>query len=251
MGGRWEITKNVLSRAIKGDPDGQTLYERLTEKPKERIDTGFPLNLRILARVNLDDTQFLLAEKKLVMSRRPPCTKGTIVEIGVVKATPDDDCVDYLARISPDNPSEGGYMTLLYVETQKGEVLSTKLCTPGDVINPETRERWDIYRNLETGILTEKEVYAPGTDIIFGRYWGDPDIERVKPLILNETVYGDRYGDTTKTNRLIEMMFARGVVDDQGQRLTDEYLLLSVVNDECVEPLYGVPITVTSDQIMG
>jgi len=62
---------------------------------------------------------------------------------------------------------------------------------------------------------------------------------------------GDRYGRNITTNELSQMMFSRDVKDDSGAVLTTEYILVSVVNEEYVEILAGVPINIVADNIIG
>jgi hypothetical protein len=238
---RWGITKIILARAIAGKEDGKTLWEKMTEEKKERVDVGLPLGICILARVNLDLTQYYLAEGKLAMPT--PSVKGTIVEIGTIKHR--DGLTDYLARISPDDAVEGGNMTLLLIETQNEAVLSTKLFTQKAEIYPVNEEDWAIWLK----ILGGENLESPD-GIVYERLWGDGD-ENVEPMKASENVLADRYGENVQTNSLLQMMFARQVFDDAGNKLTDEYALVSVVNDTCVEILLGVPINITPEQIMG
>lgn len=242
---RLAITKAILTRAIAGKEGGKTAWQMLTEKEKVRADQDFPLNMRILGRVNLDLTSYLLAENKLLMEA--PCDKGTIVEIGTIRH--GDGLVDYLARISPDNATEDNAMTLLLVETQRGQVLSTKLFTLGADVYPADANEWGVWLDENEGILGSECLNTPNDGPVFPRYLGEGD--RVEPMRARENVLADRFGDNVKTNSLTQMMFAREVQNDAGERLTDEFALVSVVNEECVEILYGVPITVTPEQIIG
>ncbi|MFA5993439.1 MAG: DUF2491 family protein [Parcubacteria group bacterium] len=241
---RWDITKAILARTIVGKESGKTAWQMLSEEKPVRADSEFPLNMRILSRVNMDITKYLLAEGKLEMFE--PASKGTIVEIGTIMH--NDGLVDYLARISPDNAIEKDIATLLLVETQHGQVLSTKLFTQANEIFPASIEKWEEWIDDEKGILGSEELTNPN-GVKYLRLWGDG--LRVEPMRAREKVLTDQFGRNIINNDLVQMMFAREVCDDAGKKLTDEFALVSVVNEECVEILYGVPVTITADNIIG
>ena len=245
MGTRWEITQGVLSQMLAGKEGGKSAWQQLTEKKKERADENFPLNMRILACTNFDTTIYQLAEKYLLMAA--PCEKGTIVEIGTIDR--GDDLIDYLARVAPDCSIEGNDMTLLLVETERGKVLASTLFTVGVVGYPKSEEELDVWLNEDDGFLCGPILNAPNDGPTFDRCWGEGD--RVSPFEDTENVLCDRFGDVVKTNSLIQMMFSRPVLNDERKQLTIEYALVSVVNKEVVEVLYGIPITLTPDQIIG
>lgn len=242
---RWNITKAIITRTIVGDADGKTLFQKWTEKKPARADVDFPLNMRILSRVKLDTTKYLLAESKLEMPA--PTNTGTIVEIGTINHN-QDGLIDYLARISPDDAVDGGVMTLLLVETQHGKVLSTKLFRQATTVFPASAEEWGVWSNDEDGILGAEVLNNPN-GIQYLRLWGSG--ERVTPMHAREKVLTDRFGSNSINNDLLQMMFGREVFDDAGKKLTDEFALVSIVNEECVEILYGVPIIITAESIIG
>ena len=155
----------MLQRAVAGKEGGKTAWQKITEKEPERADKDFPLNMRILARVNFDLTNYFLAEGKLLMEA--PCDKGTIVEIGTIQH--GDGLVDYLARIAPDGAPDGNAMTLLLVETQQGKVLATKLFTLGADIYPASAEEWDVWLNPDEGILVNTCLNTPDDGPVFPR----------------------------------------------------------------------------------
>ena len=242
---RWNITRAILSRTIAGDEDGKTLFQKWTEEKPVRADVDFPLNMRILSRVKLDTTKYLLAESKLEMEA--PTSTGTIVEIGTINH-PRDGLIDYLARISPDEAVDGGVMPLLLVETQQGKVLSTKLFRQAITVFPASTEEWGVWLNDDDGILGAEVLNNPN-GIQYLRLWGDG--KRVIPMRAREKVLTDRFGSNSIHNDLVQMMFGREVFDDTGKKLTDEFALVSIVNETCVEILYGVPIIISAESIIG
>jgi hypothetical protein len=242
---RLGITQNIIARSLAGKEGGKTLFQKMKEKKRERADGNFPLGIRILGRVNLDLTNALLAEGKLLMSA--PACRGTIVEVGTIDH--GDGLVDYLARISPDDASEGSTMTMLLVETQRETVLFTKLFTQMTEINPSSADEWGAWLDEKSGILGGELLTSPDDGPVYERAWGTG--VRVEPTRAREIVIADCYGENTRTNGLIQMMFAREVKGDDEAVITEEFALVSVINEECVEILLGVPITITDGQIIG
>lgn len=241
---RLGITKAVLSRAIMGKEGGETLWDKMFKEKPVRVDKDFPLNIRILARVDLSDIDYQIARNYLTMPE--PSCKGTIVDVGVISH--GNDLVDYLARISPDNACEKDDMTMLLVETQAGKVLSTKLFTQKLEFFPPNKEEIDVWLNEADGLLGTRVLPDP-EGVEFFRTWGEG--EQVKPMVAREKVYTDRYGETVTTNHLIQMMYGREVHNDADQKLTDEYTLISYVNGSVIEIMIGVPVTINEGDIIG
>ena len=234
---RLAVTADILRGMVVGDEGGKTLFQMMTEKKPKPIDGEFPLNMRIPSRVDLDITDYYLAEGKLEMYE--PAVKGSIVQIGQIDR--GDGMIDYVARIAPDQVIEGNNMTILLVETQRKKVLSAKLFTLAAEIYPADVSDWKVWIDPDIGLIGGQTLESPN-GVQYTRMWGSGS--RAKPFVSREVVYHDKFGVKTTRNHLMQMMYGREVHDDSGNKIADEYTLVSVVNEEFVELLIGIPITI-------
>lgn len=241
---RFAFTAVILGRMVKGPEKGRTLFQRMTEKPRERIDKDFPLGLRILARVQLDITDYYLAQGYTSMPK--PIESGTITAIGVIRDA--NGFVNYMVYVAPDGLVEDEKMSLLYVETENGKVLATKLFVLADEVFPPSVEDWEVWINEGSGIIGTEMFHTPD-GYSYERQWGDG--EWASPMISRERKYNDRYGDDISTTELAQMLFARKCGKPEDENAPTEYLLVSVVNEEYIEILKGIPVIITADSIIG
>lgn len=219
MADTWSLIKRIGLKKI------DRMKDAVAEKRMQRVDTDLPLGLRINGLVDISEVDFVLGGSDLKI--KSPGTGCTVTAMGVFSLGRSEVKRFYL-------DSTNGVYLLQVVLDQNRNVEECKLFMPYDEVYPDDWGFWladaDGYIGLSVFQLKDGTQYF--------RVWEDPDsmtvveeddqgnrLTRIPPLEFMETIYLDRYGQSTETVKYDTMLYGRHV-----NATVDEFLLVSAVN---------------------
>jgi len=255
----------VLLRIIKSVVSTKVWSAREARKNAARVDGNLPLGLRIGAMVSFDDVPFILYESIGGLVKQPQI-HSRIVGYG-------------------KQPVIGGLMHRFYLDGDSKHVLRYVTDPDGNLIENELRlfQQIEEFTNLDLEGWNSFLGNPDDEDASYwiGYEWYCPDIEgfdveqpyirqvdddnadddsdnllanpQIKPLMADETVYGNPTAEQGKRQSRQFMLYGRSLGKEGGDIDVPEYCTLSQVDDgaeQWVEVLAGIELKPTDIEVV-
>lgn len=239
------LLKNAVKKFIFGKEDGETLWDKITKKPKERIDKNFPLGIRLNSKVELKglNSKFILAKDKFEISKPKSfsCRVGALGEIEL-----NNSIKIYRVYLVPDSGDERDIF-FIEIGTYNNRVDDIKMFVKSDEVYPDSKQEWQSWLD------GDEENYANigGPDFMtpsektYNRLWDSESEEEVQVEFI-EKLYDEPYDKSIEIFNNRACLYGRHI-DENDKNSQIEYLLVSAVEDEkgdaLIEIYLGIDLT--------
>lgn len=168
----------ISKRALLGEGQGKTAYERYREGKEPRIDENLPFDLRVGGMIELDIplSSWVLVRGDIAMKK--PAKRGKIFAIGKIDLGSDLHIIRVYYSKSVEENSDIAGISFLQIEMEADKVLETKIFTLDnefDLTDDDSEVVFDngdgtltasipLWINSDEPILGAPEFYIPNED---------------------------------------------------------------------------------------
>lgn len=208
--GTWHILKSIAAKKAG------SLKDKIKGRQQEPIDIGLPLDIHLGGSITLDPTPFLINGEALAMTN--PGRNCIVKAYGRCSMAGS-----MVHRFYMESESDPNLEPMLQIVTSQARIEECRIFTGRDEVFPESAEEWQFWLDESDGYIGW-EVFEDKEEHTYDRVWSRETQGRTSPLEFTETVYLDRFGETTVTVNHSAMLYGRIINESDS---TAEYLLIS------------------------
>ena len=240
------LLKNATKKVIFGKEGGESLWDKMTKKPKERIDKNFPLGIRLNGKVEIKglNSKFILAKDKFEISK-PKSSNARVVALGEIDL--GDGLKVYRAYLVPNGGDERDIF-FIDMEMFKNQVDNIKMFVKLDEIYPDSMEEWQSWldgSDEDYANIGGPDFITP-SEKVYKRVW-DSESESEVQVEFIEKLYDEPYDENIEIFNNRACLYGRNIDEDDANSQI-EYLFVSAVEDEKEEAFIEIHLGIDLTQ---
>lgn len=173
------------------------------EKNPEFIDKGLPLGLHIEAKLELDNTPFILHKNKLKIT-----FPGKVNYVVAWVKIEWKGFIIHHFYIESEGEKE---KSVIRIVMEKDEIIECRLFRSFDEVYPQNSDEWGFWLNETDGQIGWGGFKTKDDETLYERLWESDGGDFVSPYVFKESVYLDREGASVCKIEDTAMMYAQSI----------------------------------------